>query len=54
MPISSADDAWRALGAGADSVQLYTSLVYEGPGVVNAIAAGLARRFAAHDSQKAG
>ncbi len=32
--ISSGLDAWRAFEAGASSVQLYTALVYEGPGVV--------------------
>ena len=32
--ISSGLDAWRAFEAGASSVQLYTALAYEGPGVV--------------------
>jgi dihydroorotate dehydrogenase len=32
--ISSGLNAWRAFEAGASSVQLYTALVYEGPGVV--------------------
>ncbi len=40
--IASADDARAALGAGADTVQLYTALVYEGPRVVADIAEGLA------------
>jgi len=31
--ISSGLDAWRAMEVGASSVQLYTGLVYEGPGV---------------------
>ena len=35
--ISSGLDAWRALEAGASSVQLYTGLIYEGPGVVSRI-----------------
>jgi dihydroorotate dehydrogenase len=35
--ISSGPDAWRAFEAGASSVQLYTALVYEGPGVVSKI-----------------
>lgn len=35
--ISSGLDAWRAFEAGASSVQLYTVLVYEGPGVVSKI-----------------
>ena len=35
--ISSGVDAWQALAAGASSVQLYTALIYEGPGVVSRI-----------------
>ena len=35
--ISSGLDAWRAFEAGASSVQLYTALVYEGPGLVSKI-----------------
>ena len=35
--ISSGLDAWRAFEAGASSVQLYTGLIYEGPGVVSRI-----------------
>lgn len=35
--ISSGLDAWRALEAGASSVQLLTGLIYEGPGVVSRI-----------------
>ena len=35
--ISSGLDAWRALEAGASSVQLITGLIYEGPGVVSRI-----------------
>lgn len=45
--IGSASDASLALEAGADSVQLYTALVYDGPGVVNGIVAGLSRDAAA-------
>ena len=40
--IASAADAAAALDAGADTVQLYTALVYRGPGVVREIIAGLA------------
>jgi len=40
--IGSADDARRALDAGADTVQLYSALVYCGPGLVREIVAGLA------------
>ncbi|MEM9601267.1 MAG: quinone-dependent dihydroorotate dehydrogenase [Pseudomonadota bacterium] len=39
--IAGADDAHRAISAGADLVQLYTGLIYEGPGVVRRIAATL-------------
>lgn len=35
--IFTGEDAWAALKAGADTVQLYTGLVYRGPGVVRAI-----------------
>ena len=41
--IFSAEDAYRALEAGADTVQLFTALVYEGPGVVANINRGLLR-----------
>ena len=41
--ISSGWEAWQALAAGADTVQLFTALVYRGPGVARDIAAGLAR-----------
>lgn len=36
-------DAWELLAAGASLVQIYTSLVYRGPGVVREIVTGLAR-----------
>ena len=35
--ISSGLDAWKAFEAGASTVQLYTALVYEGPGIVSKI-----------------
>ena len=35
--ISSGSDAWDALQAGADTLQLYTGLLYEGPGLVRRI-----------------
>jgi dihydroorotate dehydrogenase len=41
--ISSGLDAWRALEVGASSIQLYTALVYEGPGVVSRIIQQLLR-----------
>ncbi len=41
--IFTAWDTWQALAAGADTVQLFTGLVYRGPGVARDISAGLAR-----------
>ncbi len=35
--ISSGDDAWEALQAGADTLQLYTGLIYQGPALVRRI-----------------
>jgi dihydroorotate dehydrogenase len=40
--IFSAADAYRMIGLGASLVQLYTALVYEGPGAVRRITTGLA------------
>jgi len=43
--IASADDAWERIRAGASLVQLYTAMVYEGPGIARRIALGLAERL---------
>jgi len=43
--IFSAEDAWEKITAGASLVQLYTGLVYEGPGVVKQIVSGLRQRL---------
>ena len=43
--IGSADDAWQRICAGASLVQLYSALVYEGPGLARSIAHGLAERL---------
>jgi len=43
--IASADDAWERIRAGASLVQLYTAMVYEGPGIARRIALGLADRL---------
>ena len=43
--IENADDAWERILAGASLVQLYSALVYEGPGLARRIAAGLAERL---------
>jgi len=42
--IESAEDAWARLEAGASLVQVYTALVYQGPGLAHALNAGLAAR----------
>ncbi len=43
--ISSAEDAWQRIRAGACLVQLYSAMVYEGPGIAMRIAKGLATRL---------
>jgi dihydroorotate dehydrogenase len=43
--ISTADDAWERIKAGASLVQLYTAMVYGGPGIASRIARGLAKRL---------
>jgi dihydroorotate dehydrogenase len=43
--IASADDAWERIRAGASLVQLYTAMVYEGPGLGLRIARDLAERL---------
>ena len=44
--IANADDAWERIRAGASLVQLYTAMVYEGPGIARRLALGLAQRLA--------
>jgi dihydroorotate dehydrogenase len=39
--ISSLEDAREKIAAGASLVQIYTSLIYQGPGLVGKIARGL-------------
>ncbi len=41
--IGSAEDAWARIRAGASLVQLYSALVYEGPGLARRIVSGLER-----------
>jgi dihydroorotate dehydrogenase len=43
--IANADDAWERIRAGASLIQLYTAMVYEGPGIARRIASGLAHRL---------
>ena len=44
--VFTADHAYERIRAGATLVQLYTGLIYEGPGVVPRIVTGLAERLA--------
>jgi dihydroorotate dehydrogenase len=41
--VATAEQAYAKIRAGASAVQLYTALVYEGPGLPARIAAGLSR-----------
>ena len=43
--IGSTDDAWERIRAGASLVQLYSAMVYEGPGLARRITLGLAERL---------
>ena len=43
--IANADDAWERIRAGASLIQLYSAMVYEGPGIARRIAEGLAERL---------
>jgi dihydroorotate dehydrogenase len=43
--IATADDAWERIRAGASLVQLYSAMVYEGPGIARRIANGLVQRL---------
>ena len=43
--IGSVDDAWERICAGASLVQVYSAMVYEGPGLGRTIAKGLARKL---------
>jgi dihydroorotate dehydrogenase len=42
--IETADDAWQRICAGATLIQVYSALIYEGPGLPGHIARGLAER----------
>ncbi len=39
--IANAQDAWARIRAGASLIQLYSAMVYEGPGIAKTICAGL-------------
>lgn len=49
--ISNAESAWEKIAAGASLLQLYSALVFEGPGVTKAINKGLNRKLKAHGYQ---
>ena len=49
--ISDVESAWEKIGAGASLLQLYSALVFEGPGVNRAINKGLNRKLKAHGYQ---
>jgi dihydroorotate dehydrogenase len=42
--ISTVDDAWNRIRAGASLIQIYSALVYEGPGLVRRIVRGLEKK----------
>ena len=43
--IFNADDAWEKITAGASLLQIYSGLIYEGPGIAKAIVTGLKKRL---------
>jgi len=50
--IFDAADAWEKITAGASLVQIYTSLIYRGPGVVKEIVTGLQERLRQNGFQR--
>lgn len=47
--IFTADDAIEKIKAGADLIQIYTGMVYEGPGIVKSINAGISKYLEEND-----
>ncbi|HZV09633.1 MAG TPA: dihydroorotate dehydrogenase (quinone), partial [Novosphingobium sp.] len=45
--IATAEDAWQRIRAGASLVQLYSAMVYAGPGLARQITRGLEKRMLA-------
>lgn len=45
--VENAEDAWEKLVAGADLIQIYTALIYQGPSVVRKMVSGLRLRVEA-------
>lgn len=52
--VSSGDDAYRKIVAGASLVQLYTAMAWQGPGALRRIRDGLARRLRAEGFDSVG
>jgi dihydroorotate dehydrogenase len=46
--IFNAEDAWEKIVSGASLVQVYTGLVYEGPGITSALVRGLRGKLEQH------
>jgi dihydroorotate dehydrogenase len=46
-----ADDAWEKLAAGADLIQVYTGLIYQGPGLARSINRGILNHLQSPDVQ---
>jgi len=46
--IATVDDAWNRIVAGASLVQLYSALVYEGPGLARRLVDGLIKKVRSH------
>ncbi len=49
--VASAEDALAMLGAGASAVQVYSALIFQGPGLVRGLNQGLSAALDAHDVQ---
>jgi dihydroorotate dehydrogenase len=52
--IDSAEDAWRHIRAGASLIELYTGMVYQGPGLACAIKRGLRDLLTRHGHRSIG
>ena len=49
--IATAEDAWEKITAGACLLQIYTSLIYEGPGLVRSLVKGLQQKLGENGMQ---
>ena len=50
--VFTAEDAWEKICAGASLVQIYTGLVYEGPGIARSIVTGLQKKLRENGMQE--